>query len=965
MARSDGSRSNVTIVSKKVRTLSTFGVWFRTVLRDAGFPPIPASKGLPVFRRSVLAVLCGLALLVGSLALAAPAQARAPLPTEVDELLPATDDRVVLDEPTEPVVDPAPVEPTPVDPAPVDPAPELLGDLPPDVPLPCTGLTLTPLLVVVDPTGATFDVTLSDVCFATTTPEPGTTRHQVTARLVGPRIDVAVAGEVTFDGTGLVDLDLRGWGTYEADNFGVEGVIRLHGVTGAATIEVSGALRSAGAVITGDVVGTLHKTAPDGYSLDLAGRITYQRGALEVTGDVVTYLEGRTPAPNDLPTDVDPATLWGNLRLRGTARLGGTSGNVDVVMSRAAGSDPVFLQLVITQAQLVKGVTLDRLALGNSAAMPAVLTIDAQLTVPKILFEQMVLQGVGTIDTTTGAFDLALHDDHASTPWLGLFWRWGQSADIRLVGTASEVRLRGQFTIGAISPALGSAAGGVGTLEAVLDRNTGAISGSIDVVAAGCVIFCVLASVNGAVHIDVSGNLADGWVDVSGGGSANGSVLFGAVASGSGSARVDAHLDFSGPRLVMSGTAQYAVSVSTWLGMTRNVDDWMDLRLDNDRITIVDGQWRRKREKVVDLRGEVFPVMRQCGNRYTKHWIDLDGWDYEGRWGDCDGNGGVAVGTVSGRLLTDADRDGTASAGDTPVADQDLVIRNGGGTVVGVGYTDADGSYSVRVTPGSGLRLELDPMPSDRYQGYHWPSGLSVASGGHADAGTSGLSIISFGAASGTAFHDVDDDGEHDADEPVFPSLTVTVTRTGSDPGTPRQVVTDDTGRWAVGGLDQRYSYEARYSAPAGYWVRDDPFRLDEDVTWFGVYGTAPSEVGEVAVVNSHVVPAGSVVSGYVQAAPQTCDPYGSGGGYGYPYPCDPYGGGGYPYQTIDGSVEGAIVRLDTGHVVRTDWSGSFRFEGVAPGTHSYWVEHDSGYAYGTVEVLAGQDVTFHAQLAR
>ena len=969
-----------------------------------------------MLRRSVLAVLCGLALVVGSLALATPAQARAPLPSEAvlddggagepmelpvtDEIAPGPAGPIeptpVDPAPADPPLEPAPTDPTPVDPAPLDPAPaqdpapdpavlESLGELPPDVPLPCAGLNLTPLLVLVDPTGSAFDVTLSDVCLVTNQPAPGTTRYEATARLIGPNLDLAVAGEVTLDGgTGIIAVDVRGWGSYEAANIGVDGVVRLHGQTGAATIEVTGGLRSGGAVITGDVTGTLHKLAADTYGLDLTGRITYRTGALEVTGDVTTYLEGRTPAPNDLPTEVDPASVWGNLRVRGTARLGTITGDVDVVLSRASGSDPVFAQLAVTDAQLVKGVTVDRLALGNSAAMPAVLAVDAQLTVPKILFKPMTLRGVGSIDTTQGTFDLSLQDSHASTPWLGLFWRWGQSAEVRLVGTTGEVRLTGQFSIGAVSPALGSAAGGSGTLNAVLDRQTGAISGAIDVDAAGCVIFCVLASVNGAVHIDVSGNLAEGWVNVSGGGQAHGSVLFGAVASGSGSARVDARLDFSGPRPVMTGTAQYAVSVSTWLGMTRNVDDWMDLRLDNDRITVVDGQWRRKREKVVNLRGEVYPVKRTCGDRYTKHWIDLDGWDYEGKWGDCDGNGGVAVGTISGRLVDDVDRDWTASAADTPIADQDLVVKNGAGTVVGVGYTDADGNYSVRVTPGSGLRLELDPMPADRYQGFAWPSGVSVGSGSTTDAGTSGLMAITFGAATGTAFHDVDDDGEHDADEPALAGLTVTVTRSGSDPGTPRVATTDETGRWTLGGLDQRWSYQARYAAPSGYWVRDDPFRLDEDQAWLGVHGTAPVDAGAVAVVNSHTVPAGSAVTGQLQA-PMTCDPYGNGSGYGYGYgygypqygypsygvgSCDPYGYGygsygygSYGYGT--GSVEGAVVRLDSGHVVRADWSGSFRFEGIAPGTHSYWVETDAGYASGTFEVVAGQDTYLPIQLTR
>ncbi len=822
---------------------------------------------------------------------------------------------------------------------------------PPAVTGPCAGLQVAPLLVLVDPDGNTFDVTLSDICFAVSNPVAGATRYDVTAHLVGPGLDVVVAGQATFDGTGIASFDLRGAGSYDAANIGVQGVIRIHGATGRADIEVSGALRSSGALITGDVTGSLLKTDVDRYVLDLTGAITYRKGTLTVTGSVTTHLDGTTPLPFGLPTDVDPATLIGNLRVKGRASFGSISGGVDVFLSRPTGTDPVFANLTLTGIELVKGIGLARLDLGNTDSLPATFAIDAELTVPKILSKEKNLRGVGTGSLQDGSFDLAIEGGRQSSPWLGLFFVRNTDASVRLVGTPAGVRLSVEVTMGVGIPVLGTGGGGAAALNASLNRQTGAISASLDISAAGCVLFCVLASVDGRVHLGITGNLSQGTLDVVGGGSARGSVLFGAVASGNGSARVDAHLDFSGPRLVMSGTAAYALKASSWFGLSKLADDWMDLRLDGDRITIVDGQWRHKREKVTGLRGEVYPVKRMCGNRYTRHRIDFNGWDYKGKWGDCAPGGGVALGTVSGRLLTDTDGNGSQSPADEPVADQDLVIKNSSGSTVGVGYTDDDGYFSVRATPGSGLRLHLDPMPADRYQGYRWPGAITVPNS-TMSVGTIGLGIVKFGSVTGTAFHDRDEDGVHDANEPVQAGMRVVVTRDGATADS-RTVTTDDTGRWAMGGLDQRFTYQARYWAPSGYWVWDDPFALDEDLDVFSVRGPTPREVRDIALVNTRTPIPGTVIRGQVYK-PACNDPYGYGyGSYGYgSYSgnCDPYGSSSYG---PGGPVVEAEVRLDDGHVARTDYSGGFTMEGVSPGTHSYWVmaKDGSGYASGTVQV--------------
>lgn len=931
-------------------------------------------------RARIVTLLTGMATLLTSfVVVASPASAREPDRFEQPCLLELTDVGS-FDEGTtggDPCVDSPvpgfdPGDPVPVpdpggppaepdlpelpDPAPTDGLPPSGGSgvepdgipFPPVDPGPCAGLQLAPLLVLIDPSGNTFDVTLSDICFAVSNPVPGAIQYDVTAHLVGPGLDVVVAGQATIDATGIASFDLRGAGSYEAANMGVQGVIRIHGATGGAHIEVSGALRSNGAIITGDVAGALLKTDVDRYVLDLTGNITYQKGSLTVTGSVTTHLDGTTPLPFGLPTDVDPASLIGNLRVTGRASFGSISGNVDIFLSRPTGADPVFANLTITGVELVESISLARLDLGNSASLPATFTVDAELTVPKILSKEKTLRGVGTINLQDGSFDLAIQGGRQSSPWLGLFFVLNSNTSVHLVGTPAGVKLSAAVTLGVGVPVLGTGGGGSAYLNASLNRQTGAIYASLDINASGCVVFCVLASVDGQVHLGITGNLAQGTLDIVGGGSARGSVLLGAAASGNGSARVDAHLDFSGPRLVMSGTAAYSLKVSTWLGMTRNVDDWMELRLDGDRITILNGQWRHKREKVINLRGEVYPVKRMCGDRYTKHWIDLNGWDYQGLWGDCAPGGGVALGTVSGRLLTDTDGDGQASAADQPVADQDMLVKTAGGSTVGVGYTDSDGYFSVRTTPGNNLRLHLDPMPSDRYQGYAWPGSLNVPNS-TIDVGTIGLSVVSFGSATGTAFHDQNEDGIHDAGEPVMAGMQVVVTPYGTTAGA-RTVTTDETGRWAMGGLDRRFIYEARYQGPSGFWVWDDPFALDEDLDYFGVGGPTPSEVRDIPLVNTETPLPGTVIQGQVYE-PADCDDYGNYGygnnGYGY---CDYYGSS---YYGSGGPAVNAEIMLDDGHVARTDGSGSFTMRGVPAGTHTYWVTTEDGndYASGTVVV--------------
>jgi hypothetical protein len=530
----------------------------------------------------------------------------------VEEPRGIVEDEVVLDDLEPTPVDPGPVDPGPIDPGPVDPTPD--PDPPTPSPDPPPVVPCTPPQVSIEhlffPPGSqndVLDLELTEICAANLVRgADGSITADLTARLIGPNLDVLVTGPATYGGASIIELDLRGNGTYVAANATVQGAIRLQVVLGQIDLTVSGALVTGTTLLTADVVGRVTRPSNGAYALDLRGDVTYQKGNLRVSGTITdTFLTGVTPGPHDLPTEIDPSSIWGHMRVKGTATWGKVSGSFDALLKRESSTAPYAIDLVLRDVTVAKGITLDRLNFGNTANGPDDITVDGQLTVPKLLVKDMVLQVSGSANITSGTFELNLRHHDASAPWFGLFWHWSQTAEARLIGSPSALTIRARVSLGAAVPIAASYAGGDGTLVATIDHATGDISGAVDLVGSACVILCALAQAGGAVHIDLWGNLPDGRLEVAGRGAAGGQALFG-FAYGSGYARVDATLDFTGPDLRFTGTAFYAVEASTFWGLTRNVDDWMDLRFDTDRVTVVDGQWRRKREKVVNMRGEVY-----------------------------------------------------------------------------------------------------------------------------------------------------------------------------------------------------------------------------------------------------------------------------------------------------------------------------------------------------------------------
>jgi hypothetical protein len=332
---------------------------------------------------------------------------------------------------------------------------------------------------------------------------------------------------------------------------------------------------------------------------------------------------------------------------------------------------------------------------------------------------------------------------------------------------------------------------------------------------------------------------------------------------------------------------------------------------------------------------------------------------------------------VEGTLLVDVDRSGHLSPGDTPLAGERLLVKRSDGAVVGMGRTADDGSFSIRATGGSGLRLEPEVMPAGHATSSGWPSSFSVSSGGTTSLSGTLLRVLSFGTATGTAFHDLDDDGIQDPGEPPVAGATVTVTPSWGG-GAARSTSTDSEGRWTIGGLDDRYSYEARYLGGSGFWVRDDPYAIDEDRTWFSVTaGSTAREVGAVAMVNTEGTLPGGRIEGYV-SYPSNCNGSGYGGYQPPSYGLDPYGSGacdpynpgyvGYPtYPTYGTGDDEVIISLSTGHISRTEaWSNRFTMRAVPVGTHQYWIHSSNGYAQGTVTVNHdGETVWLYPQLLR
>jgi len=500
---------------------------------------------------------------------------------------------------------------------------------------------------------------------------------------------------------------------------------------------------------------------------------------------------------------------------------------------------------------------------------------------------------------------------------------------------------------------------------------TGALEGGISVDASACVLLCTVVQGSASVRIDVDGNVKEEWIDIKGHGrgSATTVLLWG---FGNGYFNIDARLDLSGPDLTFSGRASWSMKAKTWWGLKNIVDDWMDVSFDHDRVTIVAGQQWRKRERIKNLRGELYPVKRVCGDYWFKHNTPWDDYDFRGYWGDCDEHGNVPIGTVTGEVRIDSDRSGTVTDADAPVAGQVVVVERTDGTVVGKGRTDSAGRYSIRVTAGSNLRLKLDPMVAGHDKGSVWPASVSVTNGGATDVGSALLRVLTFGSATGTAFHDVNDNGERDAGEPGVAGVRVVVKALYGSAET-RTVTTDATGRWTVGGLDDRYSYQAELTGTGGFWVRDDPYRIDEHLVWVHPGAEEPVESPAVALIDEDLPDGGARIEGRVtilaSCSGSSYDPFGPMPSYSYAYAgydrsCDPYG---MPYETTPTGADDIIVHLSTGHISRADaWSGQFSMSGVPVGTHRYWVSTPQGYADGEVTVDAeGQTVWLNPRVGR
>jgi hypothetical protein len=171
---------------------------------------------------------------------------------------------------------------------------------------------------------------------------------------------------------------------------------------------------------------------------------------------------------------------------------------------------------------------------------------------------------------------------------------------------------------------------------------------------------------------------------------------------------------------------------------------------------------------------------------------------------------------IGGVVYYDANRDGAINTGDQPMAGVTLNLLNSVGAIVGTTVTNADGSYYFTgLTPGASYTIVEDQLV-----GY-----------GSSEAPTNSIPVVApltgsqlgydFGETlstlSGTVFRDDNDNGVQDPGEPGIPGVEVVLSGTQAD-GTEilRTATTDVLGDYVftelLGG-----SYSVEETQPAGY----------------------------------------------------------------------------------------------------------------------------------------------------
>jgi hypothetical protein len=336
------------------------------------------------------------------------------------------------------------------------------------------------------------------------------------------------------------------------------------------------------------------------------------------------------------------------------------------------------------------------------------------------------LRADGTLRLVGGkpGYDLRVRADAAARAQvLGFLWLNGDGA--------GSITVTGDFHhASARANALLTAGGGVGPLpvldggagldlrfEADLDAQTAVLDGTAH---AGLSLLGPVVQAHGDARVHGTIDWGAKRATLHADGAASGSVLW-VVARGSASGHIDATVDFSGGDPIWSGggAVGFDAHVLFWpvAGMQAS------LRYDGHALWVTDG-WRYlygdgffvETRNAVHLRGQLWPTEHLCGDqevtgRFGGKWI-------ESTWGSCTG-----MNVATGRVRTDADRDGKVDDADPGLGVVTVQLLGPDGRLRAQTTTGSNGvfrferldewtTYTVVIVPPPGRRFVADPDPT-------------------------------------------------------------------------------------------------------------------------------------------------------------------------------------------------------------------------------------------------------------